>query len=40
MINSSKYAVKFYEKIGYKRIKRVNSLVGHMTKMEKKIDIF
>ena len=36
-LSSSKFAVKFYEKIGYKRIKRVNSKVGHMTKMEKKI---
>lgn len=35
-LNSSKFAVKFYEKIGYKRIKHVNSRVGHMTKMEKR----
>ncbi|MFC2167528.1 GNAT family N-acetyltransferase [Acidobacteriota bacterium] len=36
-LSSSKFAVKFYEKIGYIRIKHVNSRVGHMTKMEKKI---
>jgi len=35
-LNSSKFAVKFYEKIGYKRIKHENSRVGHMTKMEKR----
>lgn len=35
-LNSSKFAVKFYEKIGYKRINHVNSRVRHMTKMEKR----
>ena len=32
---SSKFAVEFYEKIGYRKIKRANSKVGYMTKMEK-----
>jgi len=31
--------VKFYEKIGYKKVKHVNSRIGHMTKMKKKVGI-
>ena len=36
-LSASKYAVEFYKNIGYKKINHANSLVGPMTKMEKKL---
>ena len=37
-LNSSKFAVKFYKKFGYKNIKQVDSIVGGLTLMKKKIE--
>ncbi len=37
-LNSSKYAAAFYAKIGYKKVGIVNSSVGRMIRMEKKIE--
>jgi len=36
-LTSSKYAKKFYLKLGYKEIKTIDSIVGEMTELEKAI---
>lgn len=37
ILTSSSYARDFYLKLGYKQIKRIDSIVGEMTEMEKAI---
>ncbi len=36
-LTSSKYARNFYLKLGYKKIKTIDSIVGEMTELEKAI---
>lgn len=38
-LNSSAYAKEFYKKLGYKKVRDFNSVVGVMTKMTKKLEL-